>query len=167
MGRSYSRPFTKIIMMSTNQQNMSVDLVDSSGGALPCNFVSVDTSSAAAAPTWLELHASSMGQLTGVGAGPDDTIPRYASGGGQVVPLAQETSGTLGVGGSGLLMTACVGNGGTAQLPLGGGDSVKSVGLRLAYNPASTADNVLVILTYGNVRTGNTLKDDLARPRGV
>ena len=166
MSRSYFRPFTKILLMSTNQQNMAVDLVDSSGGALPCNFVSVDTSTGATKPTWVELHASSMTQWTGVPSG-TMTIPRYASGGGDSVPLAEATSGTLGVGGSGLLMTACVGNGGTAQLPLGGGDSVKSVGLRLAYNPASIADNVLVILTYGNVRTGNTLKDDLARPRGV
>ena len=151
-------------------QNVLVDLMDGSGKFLQGNFVSVETSgSAADPPQWLELHASSMPNYR-----PQEFDPLYSSatGNADCPPTAGRASGTDGagnpggLGGSGLLMTACLGNGGTAQLPLGLADGVTQVGLRLNYEPGATgSEDVLVFLTYGNVMVGNTLKDN-ERPRG-
>jgi hypothetical protein len=172
MARSYFRPFSKIVHLGAGMQQATISLVDSSGGTLPCNYVSVETSSGKT-QGWVELHASAMRQWDGVG-GTSYTIPRYASGtGAEFPPLASVASGTLGspelggLGGSGLLMTACIRNGGTAQLPLGAGDHVTTVGIRIDTQiPAGGGEDVILFTTYGNVKTGNSMKDD-SRPPGV
>ena len=117
-----------------------VDLTDSNGKVLPCNFISVECSSDVGTG-FLQLHASSLK------VGPNtDRNP---------IPHSSETHAA--VGASGFMGTATTTGGGVAQLVMGLGNYAEKVQL-LTYGITGTG--VTCFVTYGNVMTGNTLKDN-------
>ena len=124
----------------------TVELHDSAAQPLYCNFVSIQSVSSLSSGGWVELHASSL-SLSEKTYGMAPSYPQEASG---------------------LLMVACPAAGGVAQLALGGADAVSSVGVvNRSLTPGGAGDGATgpIIITYGNVMTGNSLKDN-QRARG-
>ena len=136
MGRSFYRPWTKVVGPILTNTVTEVDLTDSTGRTLECNFISVECS--ATTGGILQLHASSI--PSGV------TISETQA--------AADVSGFMG--------TATTQSGGVAQLVMGLGDVTNKIQL-LTYSTPATG--VLCFINYGNVMQGNTLKD-AQRPRG-
>jgi len=129
MARSFYRPFTKVLDLAANT-SYTVDLTDSAGFSLPCNFISLECSSAGSttSPDWVLLSASSLASGTNAF---DDVV-----------------------GGSGTLGVVANSQGGVAQLVTGMNAGLTTVGLQVS--GAAT----VAFLTYGNVMVGNTLKDN-------
>ena len=140
MGRSFYRPWSKVIGPITGNGVTEVNLTDSQGIAFPCNFISVECSSADG-NGMIQLQASSI-----------------SSG---IINSETQLSGT-GANASGFPGMGCTVQGGVAQLVLGMNDAVPKVQI-VTYQ---TGDGVLCFVNYGNVMQGNTLKDN-ERPRGV
>jgi hypothetical protein len=128
MARSFYRPFTKVLDLAADT-SYTVDLTDSAGQTLKCNFVSLECSAAGTTGqhNFVLLSASSLAS----GTNAFDSV----------------------VGGSGTLGVVAQSNGGVAQLPLGLANGVENVGLQVS------GETTFAILTYGNVMVGNTLKD--------
>jgi hypothetical protein len=145
--RTVFRPFFKVIdILGTAANNTSgVELRDSGGNLVSCNFVSVATSGDdTTAGNVLVLEPSGMTSNVPVG-------PSAVESGGVLWMYGGASSLT----GSGALGDACS-PGGTAQLVLGIGDRVEVVNLT---NFGPGAGTIRCIITYGNVNVQNPIKD--------
>ena len=137
--REFFRPYT-IVAQLTNTDVSSVTLADSAGTALKSNFVSVETSSANNT-AWASVTASSI-SVSAARAG--------------VVPPASALLGTV----SGLIGGVAPSNKGVVEFVLSDADRVDTLDLSL-----SEDETVNFFITYGQVQTGNPLRDG-ERPIG-
>jgi hypothetical protein len=138
--RTFFRPYFKSILVAGGA-SVSVELNDSSGTPLGCNFVNIDTSGdTTMTNNYIVVEPSGM--LTGVPVGPSGVVEDGASS----------------VNGSGVLGAGCKASGGTTQLVLGAGDRVFAINIS-NYGVDTTNTNCLI--TYGNVMTENTFKSNI------
>jgi len=137
--REFFRPYT-IVAQLTNTDVSSVTLADSTGTALKSNFVSVETSSANSA-AWVSVTASSI---------------NVAQARNNTVPPASALLGTV----SGLIGGVAPSNKGVVEFVLSDADRVNTLYLSL-----SEDQTVNFLITYGQVQTGNPLRDG-ERPIG-
>ena len=137
--REYFRPYT-IVAQLTNTDVSSVTLTDSTGTALKSNFVSVETSSATST-AWASVTASSI---------------NVAQARNNTVPPASALLGTV----SGLIGGVAPSNKGVVEFVLSDADRVDTLVLSL-----SEDETVNFYITYGQVQTGNPLRDG-ERPIG-
>jgi hypothetical protein len=137
--REYFRPYTLVAQL-TNTDVSSVTLTDSAGTALKSNFVSVETSSAAGI-SWASVTASSISTEQSR----NNTVPPASS-------LLGNTSGLIG--------GVAPSNKGVVEFVLSDADRVDTLALSLSEN-----ETVNFYITYGQVQTGNPLRDG-ERPIG-
>jgi len=140
MARTFYRPYTKVLTPITTDTVTEVDLMDSNGRALPCNFISVECSSSNT-DGFVQLHASSLKVAPNSNRNPRNI----------------DSQNHAAVGASGFMGTATTPAGGVTQLVMGLGNYAEKVQLRTY---GITGTGVTCIVTYGNVMAGNTLKDN-------
>tara|TARA_R110002110_G_scaffold64574_2_gene178395 strand:- start:674 stop:1093 length:420 start_codon:yes stop_codon:yes gene_type:complete len=137
--REFFRPYTLIAQL-TNTDVSSVTLTDSAGTALKSNFVSVETSSGSN-DAWVSVTASSIS----VAQARNDTVPPASA-------LLSTVSGLIG--------GVAPSNKGVVEFVLSDADRVDTLDLSL-----SEDETVNFFITYGQVQTGNPLRDG-ERPIG-
>jgi len=131
------RPYTKVVELTTTGSN-TIDLKDSAGELLKCNYISVESSGA------VNLFFQVAYDAPGI------TTP--LSNQSLADAMVGDTSGvTGGVGKS---------NGGVVELLLSDKDRVSSIRLS-----QSGAGSRLYLITYGQIQTGNPMRDN-ERPIG-
>ena len=142
--RTVFRPFCKVIKI-TEGASLGVDLLDSSGSPISCNFVSVETSASTNDSRYGILFLEPSGMTSNVPVGPSGMVDGGAS----------STTG------SGMLGDMCKSNNGVAQLVLGIGDRVSAINLTLQPldSPSDATKASICFITYGNVNVQNPLKD--------
>ena len=140
--REQFRPYTMMIGPFTNTNASSVTLRDTGGVALKCNYISVEASAAAGEGGFIASIACD--NLT--------------------TPLNNQLSANeaYGYDGSGFVGGSSKIKGGyPVEFVLDDKDRVSAINLELL----SGADETYFILTYGQVWTGNPLRDQ-ERPKG-
>jgi hypothetical protein len=143
--RTVFRPFLKVIDVIGNAVS-GVELKDSTGSLVSCNFVSVTTSGGANTDgAVIILEPSAMTSNVPLGSSALDITDRSK----------WTPDGASAVDGAGALGDSCA-PGGTAQLVLGIGDRVECVFLS---NISTAGGTVKCLVTYGNVNVQNPLKD--------
>jgi hypothetical protein len=137
--REHFRPYTLVAQL-TNTDVSAVALTDSAGTPLKSNFVSVETSSDTS-DAWASVTVSSI-SVSAARAG--------------VVPPASALLGNV----SGLIGGVAPTNKGVVEFVLGDADRVNTLYLSL-----SEDEIVNFYITYGQVKSGNPIRDD-ERPIG-
>jgi len=136
--RQAFRPYTLVIGPSTMAAGVDVDLVDTSGNALACNYISLQVSGNAG--LFHRMSANFPGLAT-----PSDSFDSPAD--------------QIGVTASGVPSVYTAANGEPGTMVLSDADRVSSVNIK------STGGTAILILTYGQVSVGNNLRDQ-ERPKG-
>jgi len=147
--RTVFRPFCKVLKIFEGTTS-GIQLLDSSGSPVSCNFVSLETSSGGDDSRNGLILLEPSGMTTGVPEGPSGIVDGGASS----------------MTGSGMLGDMCRSNNGIAQLVLGIGDRVKAINvtnttLETSGTPPTGDGDLAVVcfITYGNVNVQNPLKD--------
>lgn len=136
--RQAFRPYTLVIGPSTMAAGVDVDLVDTSGNALACNYISLQVSGNSSRYHRMSANFPGLTTPSDNFDSPLDQVGETASG----VPSVYTTAG--GEPGTMLLSDA---------------DRVSSV------NVKASGGTAILILTYGQVSVGNNLRDQ-ERPTG-
>ena len=136
--REHFRPYSLVAQLS-NTNVSSINLTDSAGTALACNYVSVEGSGDGVG--WFSVAASSIS----VAAATDNNV--------------QPASALLGIT-SGLIGGIAPMSKGVVQFVLSDADRVSQLDLSL-----NTNDVTNLMISYGQVQTGNPLRDG-ERPIG-
>jgi len=137
--RQAFRPYTLAISNSDLATGFDVDLVDSAGNPLECNYISLQASGSE--PTRYVRMSANFPNLTTPQANfesPADQVGTTSSG----VPSVYTVAG-----------------GEPATMILSDSDRVSSVNIR------SDGGSIIALITYGQVSVGNNLRDQ-ERPRG-
>ena len=137
MAREYFRPFTKAVTINDADATV-VELKDSAGNFMDCNYITVEAVSGAGTSFFLATPSGINVALS---------------------PTAYIASSMNGVA-SGVNGLASNNNGGSVVLGLAHYDSVQGVVLSQA-----AADIVMYLVSYGNVTLSNQIADAQA-PRG-
>jgi hypothetical protein len=137
--REFFRPYTLVAEL-TDTDVSSVTLTDSAGDALKSNFVSVETSSVDT-DAWVSVTASSISTEQSR----NNTVPPASA-------LLGNTSGLIG--------GVAPANKGVVEFVLSDADRVDTLALSMSRDAT-----VRFFITYGQVQTGNPLRDG-ERPIG-
>ena len=137
MAREYLRPFTKAVTISNADAN-TVELKDSAGNLMDCNYVTVEAVSGTGTSFFLATLSGTNVAMT---------------------PTQYVASSMTGIA-SGVNGLASNNNGGSVVLGLSHFDSVQAVVISQA-----AADTVTYLVSYGNVTLSNQVADAQA-PRG-
>ena len=145
--REQFRPYTMVLGPFTDNTVSAVALVDTGGTALKCNYISVESSA--------------------TGGGAEANLTARIDVDGLTTPLANQSTAaaTFGNDTSGFVGGATRGGQGyPIEFVLDDGDRANNITLQYA-NLDITGGSTYVILTYGQVWTGNPIRDG-NRPKG-
>lgn len=138
--RQYFRPYSKVVSIADVADATPVTLTDTAGSSLACNYISLTLSG----------DSGGVGHVRMSADFPDLTTPQ-----------ANFSTPTAAVGvASGVPSVYTTPGGEAATMVLSDGDRVSSVSIQ-----GNESSPVIAILTYGQVSTGNNLRDQI-RPRG-
>lgn len=137
--RQHFRPYSLVLSSADITTALDVDLKDSAGDALPCNYVSLTLSGNVTGHVRMSANFPGLTTPQANFKSPADSINEDASG----VPAVYTTGG-----------------GEAATLVLADKDRVSSVKIQ-----GNQGEAVAAILTYGQVSVGNNLRDQ-DRPAG-
>jgi len=138
--RQYFRPYSIVIHTTNITNGVGVDLRDSAGDLLECNYISLTVSG-----------GTDIGHVRMSANFPGLTTPS----GNFETPVE-----AIGTTTSGVPSVYTVVGGEAATMVLSDNDRVSSVNIR-----SNEGADAIAILTYGQVSTGNNLRDQ-ERPRG-
>ena len=142
MAREYFRPFTKVVTITDGDAH-NVDLTDSAGVALDCNYITVEA-------------------VSGVGSSFFQVIPSGTNNNIHMSPSAFVAStvyaAEAGIA-SGINGLASNNNGGSVVLGLAPWDAVPRVVIS-----QGAAERIAYVVSYGNVALANQVRDGQAAP---
>lgn len=137
--RQAFRPYTLAIDSTNVAAGFDVDLVDTAGNKIKCNYISL-TASGSGATRYVRMSANF----------PNLTTPQANF---------ESPTDAIGTTTSGVPSVYTVAGGEPATMVLSDADRVDSVNIR------SDGGNIIALITYGQVSVGNNLRDQ-ERPRG-
>ena len=138
--RQYFRPYSLVVDTTTIADGVDVNLVDTAGSALECNYISLTVSG-----------DRDIGHVRMSANFPNLTRPAASF---------ATPADAIGVTASAVPSVYTVVGGEAGTMVLSDHDRVSSVNIR-----SDVGTDAILILTYGQVSTGNNLRDQV-RPRG-
>ena len=139
--RQAFRPYVKVLKIGASTAKLKVDLTDSSGTPMECNYIQVEPLAGGFESGWFLVVPIISASSTAMAA---DSMPTASS---IEVLTGIDLSGVT--GGAGNMITGAV------VLSLATGDKSKSL-----YISQSSATATWYSITYGNVRVSNSLSDN-------
>jgi len=143
--REQFRPYTMVVGPFTDATASSITLVDSGGNDFACNYISVEASGESTTDTFVVSIIP-----------PDLSQPAYAPT--AAAALGVDTSAYVGGAGK-------ISGGYPVELVLSDRDRSSIIKIQKAKAGTSPGDDAFFFVTYGQVWTGNALRDQ-ERPRG-